>query len=81
MLLAHLKANSSFTLAQARYGRDFVPTRERTESCASVYTFKSTKDFLNYDPVSQAKNRSRKYLGAVFGAVRNVMDVVRDSKS
>ncbi|KAJ7915955.1 hypothetical protein B0H13DRAFT_1871572 [Mycena leptocephala] len=68
------RANSSFTLAQARYGRDFVPTREGTESCASVYTFKCTKDSLNYDPLSEAKNRSRKYLSTVFGAVHNVMD-------
>ncbi|KAJ7899911.1 hypothetical protein B0H13DRAFT_1883544 [Mycena leptocephala] len=74
MLLAHLKANSTFTLAQARYGRDFVPTREATRGSASIYTFKSTRDYLNYDPVSETKNRSRKHLSTVFGAVGNVMD-------
>ncbi|KAJ7933872.1 hypothetical protein B0H13DRAFT_2306288 [Mycena leptocephala] len=71
---AHLKANSTFTLAQARYGRDFVPTREATKGSASIYTFKSTRDYLNYDPVSETKNRSHKYLSTVFGAVGNVVD-------
>jgi hypothetical protein len=81
MMFALLKKRRSSTFALAQYGKEYLPTRERSREGASVYTYKSTWDGLNYNPVSERKNRSEQFSSSVFGTIREVLPSVLESFS
>jgi hypothetical protein len=54
-------------LANTKYGRDFVPTRDRSVAFGSIWTFKDCAD--EHEPTATSRGHLRPFLGQIFGQV------------
>ncbi|KAJ7153795.1 hypothetical protein C8R46DRAFT_1042172 [Mycena filopes] len=71
-----LQRHANHTLGYAQYDRDFLPTRDRTDSDnLSVYTFKRTVD--DVEPSNSRRLGQRPFTAVVFGVVKEVVQLVR----
>ncbi|KAJ7168772.1 hypothetical protein C8R46DRAFT_1218162 [Mycena filopes] len=69
-----LQRHANHTLGYAQYDRDFLPTRDRTDSDnLSVYTFKRTVD--DVEPSNSRRLGQRPFTAVVFGVVKEVVQL------
>ncbi|KAJ7633392.1 hypothetical protein DFH06DRAFT_1140108 [Mycena polygramma] len=80
-MLAYLRSSGSFALVNARYGRDFVATRDGSDGRASVFTFKdATVDGGYIETGAEKRPQNLAFFTTVFGAIRSVHEL-RDGLS
>ncbi|KAJ7162725.1 hypothetical protein C8R43DRAFT_947201 [Mycena crocata] len=77
-MLDRLRGYKRFALAQAEYGRDFVPVRERTVEDGSLFLFKQIPGRIATHFTGE-RYRSENYSGVVFGRVDELF-VIGDSE-
>ncbi|KAJ6573075.1 hypothetical protein DFH09DRAFT_1079229 [Mycena vulgaris] len=59
------------SLARAKYFRDFIPTRDRSLSRSSLFSFKDMADESNMDIMHRSQGL-RRYIGWLFGEINFV---------
>ncbi|KAJ6517485.1 hypothetical protein C8R47DRAFT_1063165 [Mycena vitilis] len=80
-MLAYLRSSGTFALVNAQYGRDFVATRDGSDSRASVFTFKDATVNGGYiDAGAEKRPQNLAFFTTVFGAIRSVHEL-RDGLS
>ncbi|KAJ7819536.1 hypothetical protein B0H13DRAFT_1921712 [Mycena leptocephala] len=75
IFLTLLKKQSG-ALCVAKYGRDFVATRDRTDQEASIYSFKAVEEDLWWFQ-SERRQEARVMPSVVFGQVKNVFAMLQ----